>query len=171
MIQPPPLRVRPWPHTARFTRKIRVSVAAGLLGLIVGACGEDDESARGDVVCNGLECQCPGTGDCQVDCRSDCDLSCTGSGDCDFACGAACAASCPGSGLCVIDVGADSSVDCPGSGGCDVTCHGDCSVDCPGSGTCTVRCDATFDCNITRCEDAISCPEGVRVCNGECPPV
>lgn len=135
-------------------------------------CGDDnddDESARGDVTCEGTSCQCPGTGDCDVDCHADCDLACTGSGDCAFACGAACQASCPGSGACFIDVGDASSVVCSGSGGCDVTCHGDCSVECPGSGECIVRCDAGHMCDIERCEDAITCPDGVQVCNGQCP--
>ena len=143
-------------------------LASLMFGLSLG-CGED-QSAQGDVVCNGNECQCPGTGDCEVDCRSDCDLSCTGSGNCDFTCGDGCEASCPGSGACLLDVGDESSVSCTGSGGCDVTCRGDCTVECPGSGECVVRCDDGFNCEITRCEDVVSCPDGVQVCNGACPP-
>jgi hypothetical protein len=159
-------RARPGPN--RVTRFL-CRLGLGFSLLVALGCG-DDQSAQGDVVCNGTECQCPGTGDCEVDCQSDCDLMCTGSGNCDFTCGAGCEASCPGSGACLLDVGDESSVICTGSGGCEVTCRGDCTVECPGSGVCITRCDEGFNCEITRCEDVVSCPGGVQVCNGACPP-
>lgn len=155
-------------NLGRRIRSVGLCIAACLL-VFAGGCGEDDEGARGDVTCSGLECQCAGTGDCEVDCRADCDLTCTGSGDCDFSCGANCQAECPGSGACVIQIGDEGSVSCPGSGGCDVTCSGDCTVECPGSGTCITHCGEEFDCELTRCEDAVTCPNGVQVCNGQCP--
>lgn len=151
---------------------IRTGILLALTTALAAGCGDasdDDRDARGDVTCEGTECQCPGTGDCAVDCHVDCDLACTGSGDCAFTCGAGCEASCPGSGACLVDVGDDSSVVCSGSGGCDITCDGDCSVECPGSGECIVRCEPEHTCDIERCEGAVSCPDGVQVCNGECP--
>lgn len=108
-------------------------------------------------------------GDC-TDCVSDCDLTCSGSGDCDFICDAGCDVSCPGSGECLATVGHDSAIVCSGSGGCEVECDGDCSIECPGSGTCTVLCDpAAETCEITRCEDSVSCDADILVCNGQCP--
>ena len=155
--------------TMRAVLRQGLIVFVGALGAFMG-CGDDEDGrVRGDAVCSGTECQCPGTGDCEIECRGDCDLACTGSGDCAFSCGAQCEAACPGSGACIVDVGGASSVSCSGSGGCDVTCRGDCTVDCPGSGPCTVRCAAGSDCELTRCEDVVTCSDGIQVCNGACP--
>jgi hypothetical protein len=134
----------------------------------LGGCG-DARNVEGDGFCNGNDCQCPSTGDCRIDCGDACDLSCTGSGDCAFSCGLDCLPTCPGSGQCDIATGDEGQVVCAGSGGCNVTCLGDCTVECPGSGLCTVECQPGFDCELTRCEDALSCPNGVQVCNGVCP--
>jgi hypothetical protein len=130
----------------------------------------DNGPCTGDCQCSGNECVCPSTGDCAVDCTDACDLQCAGSGDCDFACSNGCQASCTGSGECLVVAGDDSLISCTGSGDCDITCVGDCVVECPGSGVCIARCDAGFNCEITRCEDVVSCPDGVQVCNGACPP-
>src|SRR5690606_9937169 len=78
----------------------------GIVTLFFAACG----SSSGDAVCQGSECQCPGSGDCQVDCRGDCDLACAGSGDCDFLCGDGCETTCSGSGECLLGVGDASTV-------------------------------------------------------------
>ena len=136
--------------------------------LATAACGGDD-SAEGDVECSGASCVCPASGDCRVECTADCDLQCAGSGDCDFTCGADCAAACTGSGACMVTVGTASTVACTGSGVCDVLCLGDCEVTCPGSSTCIVECADGVSCGLSGCAPT-SCPGGIAVCNGACPP-
>ena len=139
--------------------------------LSLAACGSDGE-CDGACECEADACICPSTGDCAVDCIGDCDLQCAGSGDCDFHCVDGCLAACTGSGHCLVDVGDDSAVDCTGSGGCEVICHGDCSVACPGSGECVVHCDPDLEaaCDFDSCSGSVvECPDGVLVCNGDCP--
>jgi hypothetical protein len=44
-------------------------------------------------------------------------------------------------------------------------------VACPGSGECIVRCDVGAVCNLTNCSGSTTtCPNGVEVCGGACPP-
>lgn len=161
------------PH--RPSRRLHGAGSAALLAFYVflgafAGCDDDDgDSARGDVVCEGDACQCAGPGACEVDCQGACDLACTGSGDCDFACGDACGVRCPGSGACRLRVGDSSTVVCSGSGGCDVRCFGECAVECPGSGVCTLICEQGRRCELTRCDDPVTCDDGVQVCNGACP--
>lgn len=148
--------------------------AAVLLGLALflsaGSCG-GEEGCEGVCECTGAACVCPSSGDCAINCVDMCDLQCAGSGNCDFECGPMCLAACTGSGVCFVSVGDDSTVDCPGASGCDVVCDGDCTVQCPGSGECAVQCLPGFVCNITQCSGSLqSCPDGLSICNGECPP-
>jgi hypothetical protein len=140
-----------------------------ICALFFAACGGD--TAEGHVECSGASCVCPSSGDCLVDCSGSCDLQCAGSGRCDFICGPDCLVACTGSGPCIVDVGQASTVSCPGSGGCDVVCHGDCNVACPGSGECIVECEPGFECSISQCSGStVSCPNGIEVCGGACPP-
>jgi hypothetical protein len=113
---------------------------AGLGVLMVGGCKEDDGECVGDCVCEGSDCVCPSTGDCQIHCGDDCNLTCAGSGNCDFICDVACDVACTNTGECLVDVQAGSTVACTSSGDCYVTCRGDCDVDCAGSGDCIVYC-------------------------------
>jgi hypothetical protein len=139
------------------------------LAVLLVACGDDNESS-GEFECSGTECVCPGSGDCDIHCLGECDLQCAGSGDCFFECPDGCLAACTGSGACLVSVGDQSAVACPGSGGCDVDCLGSCSVACPGSGVCTVLCLGDASCTLEQCSgEVISCPDGLAVCNGECP--
>jgi hypothetical protein len=145
---------------------MRIMLSSVVLALV--SCGGG--GTQGEVECSGADCVCPGTGDCLVDCISDCNLQCAGSGRCDFECGAGCDVACTGSGPCIVTVGDDSNVSCPGSGGCDVACNGDCNVACPGSGDCIVRCAPGAVCNISMCSGSVtSCPDGISVCGGPCP--
>jgi len=102
----------------------------------------------GDEDCKGNEegrheplCDCPDTGDCNVECVGDnCDLECTGSGSCDLMCGTNCDIQCTGTGDCVLDLEHNSSVVCSGSGNCDILCRGSCVIYCTGTGSCTAQC-------------------------------
>ena len=120
--------------------------------------------------CEGEACACPAEGDCRRECLGECDLTCAGAQNCDFACTYDCAATCSGTGTCTAMVAAGSTVTCSGSGGCDVTCVEDCSVDCTGNDAlCIARCYDDTVCELL-CDGApVSCPEGVLVCNGDCP--
>ncbi len=140
--------------------------------LLTSGCNhpDADEGCFGDCVCYGAECDCPDSGDCEVHCGDDCDLTCSGSGDCDFVCDVACQVSNPGSGETWADVLAGSSISCTGSGDCYITCHGDCTVDCPGSAVCTVHCLDGGVCTFDRCDDEpVDCDGVTSVCNGGCP--
>jgi hypothetical protein len=143
-------------------------VLAGVVSFLVGC---DKNDSGGEFECSGADCVCPASGDCRVHCLDACNLQCAGSGACDFVCDEGCVAACTGSGLCVVSVADDSTVQCPGSGGCDVDCNGDCAIECPGSGDCIARCEPGFACSIERCSGSVqSCPNGIQVCNGPCPP-
>jgi hypothetical protein len=158
-------------NLARWTASLVVVLSASAVAIT--GCNGDDRYAGsgGEFECSGAECVCPSSGDCRIHCLDACDLQCAGSGACDFICDDGCNVSCTGSGSCVVSVGDDSTVSCPGSGGCDVDCNGDCTIDCPGSGDCIARCEPGFACSIERCSgNVIDCPNGVKVCNGACPP-
>lgn len=149
---------------------MKLAFIACLCLLCVAACDDHDDVCEGACECSGLDCACPDSGDCYIDCISDCALSCTGSGNCDFECGPGCDVACQGSGDCIVDVGDDGTVSCPGSGGCDVLCEGDCSVSCPGQGVCVARCAPGFACDLTDCSgNTMSCPDDIIVCGGGCP--
>jgi hypothetical protein len=131
-------------------------------GLWVG-CRDDHPDAiceDGHCECEGNDCICPDSGDCDIECTADCALQCAASGNCIFACGDDCVTECTGSGNCEIDVGARSLVRCTGSGNCDVVCHGECTVECPGNGDCALSCvddDGAYN----------ECENGDRAC-GPC---
>lgn len=152
-----------------MTRTLHILVCCTLAAVALPACGHDDV-CEGACECSGLDCACPSSGDCYVDCISDCNLDCSGSGDCEFECGPGCDVACTGSGECLVSVGDESTISCPGSGGCDVFCDGDCSVSCPGSGVCYLECVPGAICELTNCSDTVmSCPDDISVCGGGCP--
>jgi hypothetical protein len=137
-------------------------------GIAEISCGGSD--CEGACECVGSECACPDSGDCYIDCVDECDLTCSGSGNCEFYCDDLCLVDCTGSGECLVSTGDDSDITCTGSGGCDVDCDGDCNITCPGQGVCTVHCEPEFECNIDSCPGSVTeCPDGVQVCNGNCP--
>jgi hypothetical protein len=145
----------------------RISIAGLLLSL---ACAADkDGGCVGDCPCGGDYCICPSSGDCDIRCGYDCDLTCAGSGNCDFLCDVACDVSCTSSGECFVDVAANSHVACTGSGDCNVNCRGDCTVECSGSGVCTMFCAEGADCMIQRCNDYVNaCDDRRFVCGAPC---
>lgn len=133
-------------HATRYHRSMTPRTPLTMLlafgmGLWVGCREEPDVYCEdGHCECEGSDCICPASGDCDIECTADCDLQCAASGNCTFACGDACVTACTGSGNCTIDVGAGSLVRCTGSGNCDVVCHGECTVECPGQGDCALTC-------------------------------
>lgn len=138
--------------------------------LLWSGCKKDNGACVGDCVCEGGDCVCPSTGDCEIHCGDDCNLTCAGSGNCDFICDVACDVACTNTGECLVDVRSGSTVSCTSSGDCHVTCHGDCSVDCSGSGDCIVYCLDGGSCNFLSCNgDEHDCGDNTMACGTGCP--
>ncbi len=142
-----------------------------------GYCPEVDCSSSGncDAECPGsAECfllNCQDSGYCDLQCSSDVlcqNVDCSNSGSCDVACTGS--SNCP-------------HIRCVGTGECDVECSGDvdCGVNCTGAGSCwsactgssrcLLDCSESNDCGFSECGEwgEMSCPDGVIVCNRECP--
>ena len=151
-----------------------------ILGILLGACGDDDQAAEilsctPETACtcdNSIDtCTCAGGSTCDVaGADHGVTLKCEGNAACNLSCGTQCHVECPGTTGCTATVDDESTLLCTGTGECDFACTADCTAECQGTSRCVVRCTEGATCDVT-CPSPTSCPDGLTTaCGRACPP-